>query len=46
MFAPIGLGDLGIFLIITEFNSTEVSSYLDDLLLLGRNKCPRCNFEM
>jgi hypothetical protein len=46
MFAPIRLGDLGIFLTATEFDMTEVSSYLDDLLLLGHNKCPRCNTEM
>jgi hypothetical protein len=37
MFAPIRLRDLGIFLTVTEFDRTEVSSYLDDLLLLGTN---------
>jgi hypothetical protein len=46
MFAPIRLGDLGIFHTVTGFDKTETSLYLDDLPLLGRNKCPRCNFEM
>jgi hypothetical protein len=46
MFAPIRLGDLGIFHTVTGFDKTETSLYLDDLPLLGRNKCPRCNSEM
>jgi hypothetical protein len=41
MFAPIRLGDLGIFHTVTGFDRTKASLYLDDLLLLGRNKCPR-----
>jgi hypothetical protein len=46
MFTPIRLGDLRIFHIVTGLDKTETSLYLDDLLLLGRNKCPRCNTEM
>jgi hypothetical protein len=46
MFAPIRLGDLGIFHTVTGFDKTETSLYLVDLPLLSRNKCPRCNSEM
>jgi hypothetical protein len=43
MFAPIRLRDLGIFHTVIRFDKTEMSLYLDDLPLLGRNKCPRHN---
>jgi len=46
MFAPIRLGDLGIFHTVIRFDKTEMSLYLDDLPLLGRDECPRCNSEM
>jgi hypothetical protein len=46
MFVPIRLGYLKIFHTVTGFDKTETSLYLNDLLLLGRNKCPRCNSEM
>jgi hypothetical protein len=46
MFAPIRLGDLGIFHTVIRFDKTETSLYLDDLPLLGRNECPRRNSEM
>jgi hypothetical protein len=46
MFAPIKLGDLGILYTVTGFDKTETSLYVDNLPLLGRNKCPRCTTEM
>jgi hypothetical protein len=46
MFASIRLGDLGICHTVIGFDKTEMSLYLDDLPLLGRNKCSRRNPEM
>jgi hypothetical protein len=46
MFALIRLGDLGIFRTVAEFGRSKVSSYLDDLLLLSHDECPKCNTEV
>jgi hypothetical protein len=46
MFAPIILGDLGIFRTIAEFGRSEVLSYRDNLFIQGHNECSRCNTEV